>query len=504
MSRHNNPTIAIVGAGLGGVACAVNLARAGIKDYTVFEKADGPGGVWWYNDYPGCEVDVNSQAYSYSFMPYVWRRTHATQAEVLQYVEDVIDHFDIRPRFRFGTAVSSVRWDDEIDAYWVDTDEGQTGPFDVVVSCVGMLSTPSIPDWADFSLFRGPMFHSSSFAHDVDLAGKRVALVGTGSSACQLAPALAERAEHLDVYQREPGYVLPKRARDFTADEQDHARSHPWTQKRERWRLLRQAAKDYKALDVTTEQQEKLRSYHAHYLTKTVNDPQVRDALLPSYPYGCKRPVFASDYYPAFNRPDVNLIPVEVAGVTETGLEGVDGVRREADVIVLATGFQAANYLAGLTVTGRNGRVLSDVWAGEPFAFMGMTVPDFPNFFILYGPNTNGGWSVCAQLERQSELLTRVAKRLSRRVRRTVDTRAWAEQRYDRWVQRSIHRRRSATDGGCHNYYRSASGKNVTQWPYGHFVYACLIRLLPVVGLKFNRVSGRNLTHKPLPSDANR
>jgi cation diffusion facilitator CzcD-associated flavoprotein CzcO len=487
MSAKSYPSIAIIGAGLGGVACAVNLSRAGIDSYTVFEKADGPGGVWWHNDYPGCEVDVNSQAYSYSFMPYVWKRTHATQAEVLQYVEDVIDHFDVRSRFRFGTTITAVRWDESLQVYWVETGEGTAGPFDLVVSSVGMLSTPQIPSWAVNGAFSGPIFHSSSFRHDLDLTGKRVALVGTGSTACQLVPALAERAGHLDVYQREPGYVLPKKAREFTAAEQDHYRRHPRAQKLERWRLLRQAAKDSKAFDVSSAQQDRVRSYHARYLAKTVEDPEVRAALLPGYPYGCKRPVFATGYYPAFNRPDVSLVPVEVVKLSETGLVGADGVTREADVVVLATGFQASNYLAGLTVTGRQGKNLHDVWAGNPFAFLGMTVPGFPNFFMMYGPNTNGGWSICAQLERQSELLTQTVRRLARRSPRMVETRAWAAQRYDRWVERANHRLRSAYDGGCHNYYHSAGGKNVTQWPYSHLVYACLVRLLPAIGLKFSR-----------------
>jgi len=502
MSRNSYPTIAIIGAGLGGVACAVNLSRAGVDTYTVFEKADGPGGVWWYNDYPGCEVDVNSQAYSYSFMPYVWKRTHATQAEVLQYVEDVIDHFGVRSRFRFGTAVSAVHWEEEIQAYWVETGEGRTGPFDVVVSSVGMLSTPQIPGWAASGAFRGPMFHSSSFAHDVDLTGKRIALVGTGSTACQLAPVLAEQGGHLDVYQREPGYVLPKRAREFTPAEQDRYGRHPWAQKVERWRLLRQASKDSKAFDINSQQQDRVRRYHARYLAKTVADPEVRAALLPSYPYGCKRPVFATDYYPTFNRPNVSLVPVEVVGLTETGLVGADGVHRDADVVVLATGFQATNYLSGLTVTGREGRELHDVWAGEPFAFLGMTVPNFPNFFMMYGPNTNGGWSICAQLERQSELLTRTVRRMARGRRRMVDTREWAVQRYDRWVERANHRLRNAYDGGCHNYYHSASGKNVTQWPYSHLVYACLVRLLPALGLRFRRGNGRPrpVAARPNPS----
>ena len=273
MPGGDQPTVAIIGAGLGGVACAVNLARSGVDSFTVFEQADGPGGVWWHNDYPGCEVDVDSQAYSYSFMPYTWKRTHATQAEILRYVEDVIDHFGIRSNFRFKTTVSGVRWDEQVSGYWIDTDSGRVGPFDVVASSVGLLSRPQIPEWASAGAFGGPLFHSTSFDHSVDLAGKRVALIGTGSTACQLAPVLAERAGHLDVYQREPGYVLPKRAREFTPEEQEHYRRNPRAQKRERWRLLRQASKDSRAFKVASRHQDRVRSFHAQYLEKKVDDP---------------------------------------------------------------------------------------------------------------------------------------------------------------------------------------------------------------------------------------
>jgi cation diffusion facilitator CzcD-associated flavoprotein CzcO len=480
---RSGPRIAVIGAGLGGVACAVNLSRAGLNDFTVYEQAPGPGGVWWHNTYPGCEVDVNSQAYSYSFMPYVWRRTHGTQPEVLQYIEEVIDHFDVRRHFRFGVGVSGVLWDESTRTYALDTSDGKAGPFDIVVSCVGMLSAPKQPEWATSALFEGPIFHTARYEHEHDFAGKTVAIVGTGSTACQLAPILAQRAAKLDVYQREPGYVLPKRAREFTAQEQERFLRHPITQKIDRWRLLRQASKDVQAFDVTSPKQEKVRSYHARYLEREVTDPAVREALRPSYPYGCKRPVFASDYYSTFNRGNVELVPKAVAKLEAGGLVDTEGQFRPADAVILATGFDATNYLGGIEVTGRGGRSLHQEWGGEPYAFLGMTVPGFPNFFMLYGPNTNGGWSICAQLERQSELVVRMARRVARSPGALIETRRGASRRYDQWIQDANRKRRSAFEGGCHNYYHSESGKNVTQWPYGHVTYAIVTKLLPTLGL---------------------
>jgi len=476
--------VGIIGAGLGGVACAVNLARAGLHDVEVFEQADGPGGVWWANTYPGCEVDVDSQVYSYSFLPHDWTRTHAGQEEVQRYVERVIDHFGVRDRIRFGVRVAEVCWDARSRTYRLGTSAGEAGPFDLVVSCVGMLSNPAVPAWPGLDGFGGPVFHTSSFDHSVDLRGARVALVGTGSTACQLAPRLAEVAAHLDVYQREAGYVLPKRARDFTLEERERYRRRPLARRVDRYRLWHAATKATRAFTVDSPEQERIRAYHARFLARTVEDPAVRAALTPAHPYGCKRPVFASDFYPLFNRPDVRLVPHAVERVTPGGLVAADGVERPADVIVLATGFQASRYLAGLEVRGPGGRTLHEVWGDEPAAFLGMTVAGFPNFAMTYGPNTNGGWSIVAQLERQSEVVVRMARRLARARRPAVlDTRPAVAAWYDRAVQRGLHRRRDASEAGCHTYFRAPTGKNVTQWPYSHLSYLAATKVLPPLGL---------------------
>ena len=429
---------------------------------------------------------MDSQVYSYSFMPWDWTRTHASQAELQSYVEAVIARFGIGAWFRYGVTVNSVRWDDDSSVHHLETSEGRYGPFDLVVSCVGMLSDALTPDWPGMDAFRGPVFHTASYRHDVELAGKRVALVGTGSSACQLAPRLADVVGQLDVYQREPGYVLPKRTRDFTDKERLLHRRLALVQKFTRWKLLYQGNRAARAFRTTDRQQSRIREFHRSYLERKVRDPEVRQALTPTYPYGCKRPVFTSEFYSTFNRSNVTLVPQAVAALTETGVVAADGTERAAEVVVLATGFRAASYLSTLEVMGRHGRKLHDVWAGEPRAFLGMTVPGFPNFFLLYGPNTNGGWSICGQLERQSRVVAKVAKKMTRGVR-IVDTRPAAAGRYDRWVQWSVHRRRDSTESDCHNYFRSPSGRNVTQWPYSAYVYSIAARALPRLGLVLRR-----------------
>ena len=468
--------VAIIGAGLGGVAAAVSLKRAAIDTFTVFEKAAGPGGVWWQNTYPGCEVDIPSLAYSYSFMPYDWSGTHATQAELQRYVEDVIDRFDIRAHFSFGVGVERAVWDGARKAYTVYTTDGADAEFDLVVSAVGMLSHPKLPDWPGLETFEGPVFHTSRFDHALDLAGRRVAIVGTGSTACQLGPAIAPQVRQLDVYQREPGYVLPKKARVFDDDERRRYRDSPVRRRIDRLKLYRMGHRSHDALRVGTENNKKVEAYFRHYVARTVRDPAVRDLLTPNYPYGCKRPVYASTYFPMFNRDNVSLVPHAVVEVAPDGLIDDTGTKRPADVLILSTGFQAASYLSTVRIQGRGGRDLHDVWAGEPWAFLGVTVPGFPNFFMLYGPNTNGGFSMTTQLEIQAEQLVRVVRRLRRTS--ALDTRPRLAERVDRWVQGQIAVTMSSAGAGCHNYYHAASGKNVTQWPRSHTVYRIALRAL--------------------------
>ena len=481
MTTRMQPAVAIIGAGLAGIAVAANLARAGFVNFTVYEKAAGPGGVWWHNTYPGCEVDVNSQAYSYSFFPYIWQSTHASQKELQEYVGEVINRYELAARIRYNTCVSEGRWNGRDRAHYLLTTRGREGPFDIVVSCVGMLSTPKVPAWARSGSFQGPVFHTAEFDHSASLEGKIVAVVGTGSTACQVAPAIAPLVKQLDIYQREPGYVLPKKSRPFTPAELRRFQRYPVTQRIDRWRLLWRAGRDTKAFNPASRQQQRIRDFHRSYLERSVNDPVVREALLPAYPYGCKRPVFTSAFYRALNRSNVRLIPKEVQSLSQDSVIDVEGQARRADIVIVATGFQATNYLAGIDVYGEDGREIHEFWAGEPWAFLGMGVPGFPNFLILYGPNTNGGWSICAQLERQSEAVVRYVRRVSRGLG-PLDTRPNVARTYDRWIRRANHERRGSAEQGCHNYYQASSGKNVTQWPYSHLAYALAARILPRVG----------------------
>jgi cation diffusion facilitator CzcD-associated flavoprotein CzcO len=467
----------VIGAGFGGIAAAVKLRQRTSAAVTIFESADGIGGTWWANRYPGCEVDVHSHAYSFSFLTYDWPRTHATQADLQRYAEHVVDAFDLRSSIRLSTSIASVTWSDQEAAYHLTTTAGETFVFDVVVTAVGLLSDPRYPEWPGLEDFEGVTFHTARWEPEHDLSDKRVAVVGTGSTAAQVVPALADRVRELVVYQREPGWVEPKQERALT-DRERRLYQHRWAQRWSRFQQFRAASRKFKGYDVESPQQRTLRADCERYIEETVHDPEVRKALTPSYPWGCKRPILASTYYAAFNNPRVRLVPRAVVRATPTGLVDSDGVETDVDVVVFATGFKPTRFLAGLEVTGSGGLDLAEKWQTRATAFLGITVPAFPNLFVLYGPNTNGGLSIIAQLERQAEVMAKAVRRLERRRWVAVDTRPDAEERYVRWIDRQIARHATAMEAGCHNYYHSESGANVTQWPRTHIVYLVCTRLL--------------------------
>jgi cation diffusion facilitator CzcD-associated flavoprotein CzcO len=475
--RGRTPIVAIVGSGFGGIAAGVKLRKAGIETFTIFEKALEIGGTWRDNTYPGCEVDTPSILYSYSFMHPDFTRTHVRQAELRKYLETTVDQFDLRRHIRTGVGVDAAVWDDRTHTYTLSLDDGTTATCDVLISAVGFLNVPKLPDLPGMASFQGPMFHTARWQHEHDLTGRRVAVIGTGSSAIQLVPEVAEIAERVLLFQREPGWVMPKGERDLTDAERDERRSVL------KWRIARLKqlrlieknlwrARVYRPGSKVNAASERMaRKYIAREFAER---PDLAEAVTPTYPYWGKRVIFASTFYPALKRDNVELIPRAVSRLTETGVVDVDGVERAADVVVLATGFQPTNYLAHLRVVGRDGRSLHEHWAGEPRAFLGITVPGFPNFFMLYGPGTNGG-EIVWMLERQAEYAVRAMRRMMRTGSTSVDVKPRWAGAYDRWLQRTV---RDTAWSVSNNYFKSGSGRIVTQWPYSPLVYASLTKSL--------------------------
>lgn len=471
------PEIAIVGAGFAGIATAVKLKKAGIHTFTVFEKSAGPGGTWWDNRYPGAEVDVASHLYSYSFKSHDWTRTHAKQAELQAYLEEVLDDFGLRPHFRFNTTVRDAVWNERTQAYAVNLDGGERLEAHIVVSALGLLNYPKYPDWPGLEDFAGPKFHTFRWEHDHDLTGKRVAVVGTGSTATQVIPEIAPLVDTLYLFQREPGWVVPKGDRDFTPEERATYQSRLQrriTRLKAAYQLeknQRRGAIHRPGTKINALREQQCRSFIERVFA---DRPDLAEALTPKYPYPGKRPIINSTFYPALLRENVELVPRAVQSVTEKGVIDADGNEYLVDVLVMATGFQPASYLSSLEVVGLGGRTIHEAWAGEPQALLGMTVPSFPNFFILYGPNTNGG-EIVSCLERQAEHVVHAAKRLMRTGTTAIEVRPGFYKAYNRWIDRKM---RGTAWEVSSNYYKAPSGRIVTQWPFGPFFYGLLTKTL--------------------------
>lgn len=468
--RGRARSIAIVGAGFGGIAAAAALRRAGHGDLTIYEASSGVGGTWFDNVYPGAATDAASHLYSYSYAPHDWARTHVGQGEIRRYLEDVVDRLDLRRLIRLSTRVADVAWDEARQGYHVTTAEGESRIFDVVVSAVGLFAKPRWPTWPGLESFGGPVVHTARWK-PVDLAGKRVAVVGTGSSAAQVVPALAPDVAHLTLFQRQPGWLLPKQDREFSPWERRLLRFWPL---RKLYRLKLYLAQERREWNGAffkpgSASNTQARDAALAYIREVFADrPDLAAAVTPDYPFAGKRAVVSSDFFPALKRPNVSLVPKAVTACTPGGVVDTDGVEHAADAIVLCTGFEVTEYLSTLPVKGRDGRTLSQAWKGEPQAFLGLMVPGFPNFFMLYGPNTNGGF-IISNLERQAAFMAAEVSRIARLGQPRVEVSTAATERYNAWLQG---RMAGTAFGEGQNYFKSASGRIVTQWPDNATQYA--------------------------------
>jgi cation diffusion facilitator CzcD-associated flavoprotein CzcO len=471
------PRVAVIGAGFSGIAAGVALKRQGLEDFTIFEGSPGAGGTWRHNRYPGAEVDLESHVYSFSYAPADWSRTHARRDELQRYLEGVVDSFGLHPHLALNEKVTSVTWQDDRGGYLITTSSGrQHGIFRAVISAVGFLNVPRLPALArEDGLVTPVICHTAQWPEGLDLAGQRVGVLGTGSSAVQVVAAAAGRAAQVKVFQREPNWLLPKGSRDFTPAERRRNR-RPLVRRWHRFSLylrydVRQLRMSHARPDGRVNRRRR-RAAQRFLAESMAGQPQLRQLLTPAFPFEGKRTVLSDDYYRALLRPDVTLVPQGVKGLSATGVIDDNGDRHDLDVVVLATGFDAANYLADLRVTGPGGRELHEAWAGEPRAFLGMMVPGFPNFFMMYGPNTNSV-PLVTFYEAQARFAARAIARLASRGAHDVQVSAAVAGRYDRWLQRALARTVWAqTD----SYFRAGTGRVVSQWPFNASQYLIALR----------------------------
>ncbi|GAB3452044.1 flavin-containing monooxygenase [Actinophytocola sediminis] len=456
--------VAIIGAGFGGLGTAIGLKRAGIDDFVVLERAGDIGGTWQVNTYPGAQCDIPSILYSFSFAPNPrWSRLYPYQPEIRDYLNRCVADFGITPHLRLRHDVLDARWDDTAAVWRIRTDRG-TWEAGVLVGAIGPFSEPAVPALPGLDTFGGTTFHSSAWNHEHDLAGRRVAVIGTGASAVQIIPRLARVVDRLTVFQRTPTWIMPHLDRPVSG----------WAR-----RILDEvpgAARAARtALDLV---QEALVPGFVHqpwllrgmsgiagaHLRRQVRDPVLRAKLTPAYAFGCKRPTFSNAYYPALAQPNVDVVTEPIQEVRPGGVVTADGVEHDVDTIVFGTGFRTTDHPGFARLHGRGGRSLAQVWAGSPRAYLGTTVAGFPNFFLLLGPNSVVYTSQVVTIEAQVTYILSALTAMDRAGLSTMEVRQDVQRAFVRQVDHGL-RRSVWNTGGCASYYLDAAGRNFVFYP---------------------------------------
>ncbi|MFE6922849.1 flavin-containing monooxygenase [Nocardia sp. NPDC057663] len=466
-----SPSVAIIGTGFSGIGAAIKLEQAGFENLTIFERADGIGGVWRHNTYPGAASDVPSFAYSYSFEPNPrWSRACAPQIEIQRYLEHCAAKHGLTEHLRFGTEIAGAVFDAERGKWTLETTQGDRHEFDIVVAASGQLTVPRFPNVEGLDSFEGAMFHSALWDNDHDFTGERVAVVGNAASAVQLVPQLAKQARQLTVFQRSAEYLIPKP--DFAIPEwlKDLQGAVPATL--EAQRLMYWLMGEWWNVSITLPMPKRARQlWNAPFQLATraqlrlqVRDPELREKLTPNYEMFCKRAVLSSNYYPAVTKSTSEVVTDAITEITPNGVVTDDGVKRNFDTIVFATGFQANGFVAPMKVTGLDGRELNEVWQGSPQAYLGMSVPGFPNFFLMYGPNTNlGGGSVVYMVECQARYIADAIRKLVTSGAKYLDVKQDVYDAHSAETQRRL-KGSVWANGGCTSWYKSDDGKVTNNW----------------------------------------
>jgi cation diffusion facilitator CzcD-associated flavoprotein CzcO len=458
-------SIAVVGAGFGGVGAAVMLRRAGYADVTVFERGNGVGGVWNHNTYPGAACDVPSHLYEFSFASNPnWSRRYAPQAEIRAYVEDVAARYGVLDRIRLGVEVRCAGWSEERCAWVLETSAG-TCQADVLLTACGQLSVPSTPPIPGIDGFQGPAFHTAQWRHDVPLEDKRVAVIGTGCSAIQTVPAIQPIVAQVDVYQRSPGWTFPRM--DFAYRERTKRllARFPALQRLDRASIF--AFHELGAAAMTSKPW-LLRLFRAigrRQINRAIKDPELRREVTPTDEVGCKRVMVTDDWYPTLTQPNVSLVTERIESVSAGGVRTVDGLEHAADVLVFATGFATHGFVAPMKVVGAAGRTLEEEWAEVPRAYLGLSVPGFPNMFLIYGPNTNGGTgSVIYTIEAALTHVISALDALQGAGARRIEVRRDTASEFDRRLRLAL--AETVWHTGCTNWYVDERGNDPNQWPW--------------------------------------
>ncbi|MCD4536275.1 NAD(P)/FAD-dependent oxidoreductase [Nocardioides sp. cx-169] len=459
----------IIGSGFAGLCAAIKLQEDGETDFVVLEKAGEVGGTWRDNTYPGAACDVPSQLYSYSFAEHDWPSSYSPQPDIQAYIQRVAAESGTLDRFAFDTPVTDAVWDASAQRWSVHTPAGVwTARFLVVAA--GALEEPKVPDLPGLDTFQGHVFHSARWDHDVDLAGKRIAVIGTGASAIQIIPELQKALQptggHLDVYQRSAPWVIPRNDRAYSRLERLALRRVPGLRRLYRTGLYWSHEAYVPAFTLQPKIAAPARALALRNIEKGISDPVLRDKVTPRFAFGCKRVLRSNTYYPALAADNTEVITERISKVTGNAVVTEDGTEREVDVLVVATGFHTTDLPIAEHITGRSGRTLADTWRSAGMAaYKGTTVPGFPNLFMLVGPNTGQGHtSMIFIIESQVAYLRDALRTVRRRGLDAVEPTQEATDRWNRSLQRRM-RHTVWTTGGCDSWYLDDHGRNTVLWP---------------------------------------
>jgi cation diffusion facilitator CzcD-associated flavoprotein CzcO len=459
--------VIILGAGFGGVCAAIKLLERGIDNFRVYDKAAGIGGTWWHNTYPGAACDIASHLYCYSFEPNPnWSRKYSPQPEIQAYIEHCVDKYGVRPHIRLNTAIEEFRFDEGRNLWVAQLSDGTHAVGRHVIFASGGLHLPAWPDIPGMHDFAGPGMHSAEWNHDVDFTGKRVAVIGSAASAIQLIPELAKVVAHLDVYQRTPNYVAPRRDRAFTEREKARFARWPWLGKLYRRLLFLRG--EFLLFPVVKTRgpsgwRDRLEGFVKKHIRESVKDRVMARAMTPDYPLGCKRILIADNFYQAMNRDNVALVTAAIDRIEANAVVTADGQRHPADIIVYATGFDLENYLRKTEVIGPGNVKLSELWAELPRAYKGAFIPGMPNFYMTTGPNTGvGTTSVVYMIEAQLKLIMQAIEAAGRE--KLIAVTDAANDRYNLEIREAL--QDTVWAGDCLSWYKRPDGEITTLYPY--------------------------------------
>ncbi len=453
----------ILGAGMSGLCAAMQLQRAGRRDFLMIEQSEGLGGTWWDNRYPGAQVDVPAPAYAFSFAPNPrWTQRFADAPEIHAYQQALAEKHGLHARLRLGTRLVSADWDAAAGRWNLETDRGERLRARFFICSTGPLSQPRWPDIPGLADFRGAKLHSARWPAQPALAGKRVAVIGTGSTAVQLVPPIAGEAARLHVFQRTANWVLPRLERRYVWLDRLLARIPPYAWAvRHGWVAFLELGR--RGFEDGTLMRRFMLWWAARHRRVQVRDDTQRAALTPDYPLGCKRIIYSSDYYPALQRPNVELVTTPIARFSAGGIVTADGVERPLDAVVCATGFDTVHLLSSLRISGRDGLTLAEAWRDGPEAFHGIHVAGFPNLFLMLGPNTaTGHTSTLLYIEPAMRHALRCMQAVRAGGHRGIEVRAEAMRAHNAALQARLAR---SVWAQCRSWYRLEGGKVVAIFP---------------------------------------